>query len=217
MTKIPWPLVGLALLGLAAVIAVDRWSTREDRWKATLAQTVAAVQVADSVDAAALRDQLARDSAATAALRAHGDTAKARANAEERHHVVLAQELSAARTALDSATTLGDSVVRQAAVIARQDRVIASDSAQTIALRQTIADRETELADTSTVHDLRVALSGARSRLAELVAVAGKPPKELKLLGLHLSLKPYLGAGLNISPQGKAAVGLQLGESLLRG
>jgi hypothetical protein len=195
----------IALVGvIGAVIAFDRWSGREDRWRERLANAVQEAKQGDSLQH--VRDSLrhTKDSTEQAALIAKADS-------EEATHLRLARENGKLRVQLAQAPTLPDTVRVQARIIVQQDSIIASDSAQKVTLRQTIAKKD------ETIIDLNASLTDTRRRLADLIAVADKPPKEFKFLGLNLSLKPYIGVGLNVSPQAKVNGGLQLGVSILRG
>lgn len=202
--EIPWwPIVGL-IVGLAVVFALDRWSGRTDRWEQRLDSAVVATKAAIRTDSIALAAKLEADSIRTVEALAKADSAEMDRNR-------IAQDNGRLRVQLREARTMPDTVRVQASIIAKQDSMLASDSVQKTALRATIASQN------GTIIDVREGLRVANQRIADLLGVAGNRPKELKLLGFSLSLKPYIGVGANVSPAGKVTTGLQLGVSILRG
>lgn len=207
MKVTPGHVVALCL-GLGAVVAFDRWSTREDRWRAELAATAARVRSEDSVSYHALRARAIRDSLMVDSL----EVARA---SEESNRIRLAQELGRTRVLLAEARDRNDTsaiITQQEAVIVQQDSVIRSDSLHKATLRATVASQA------GTIIDLNESLRTTRQRLADLVAIAERPPKEFKLLGLTLSFKPFVGYGVTVNPATmRVDHGVQLGLSILRG
>jgi len=195
----------IALVGVVGVVvAFDRFSGREDRWRQRLADAVQVAKQGDSTQH--VQDSLRhiRDSTEQSAL-------LAKADAEEATHIRLAQDNGRLRVQLAQAKTMPDTVKALTDIVVNQDKQIQSDSSQKVTLRATIAKKD------ETIINLNTSLAETRRRLADLIAVADKPPKEFKFLGLTLGFHPYIGGGLNLSPQGKASYGLQLGVSILRG
>lgn len=199
----------IALVALVAVfLGFDRWSTREDRWRERLAIAVRDAKVGDSTQHVADSLRHIRDSVVQDSIMARADTAEMDRNR-------IAQDNGRLRVQLAQARARGDTpavIASQDTIIARQDAVIRSDSAQKVQLRAAIASKD------ESIVNLNTSLADARRRLADLIGVAERPPKEFKLLGFTLSLKPYLGYGIQVNPAtGKADHGVQLGLSILRG
>jgi hypothetical protein len=192
------------VLGLAVVIGFDRWSGRTDRWKQAVVDAAEQARIKDSAQGATDSLHRIRDSV-------FQDSILAEARSDEATRIRLGQENGRLRVLLARAPTMPDTVDAQARIIVQQDSIIASDSAQKVRLRAVIASKDTSIVNLSS------SLADARRRLADLIGVAQRPPKEFKLLGFTLSLKPYIGIGANVSPAGKVSTGLQLGLSILRG
>lgn len=199
----------IAAVGVVgALIVFDRWSTREDRWRQRLADAVQAAKQGDSLQHVADSLRHIKDSTEQAAL-------IARADSEEATHRRLAQDNGRLRVQLANAKARHDTgsvLANQDSVIAAQDSIIASDAKQKATLRETIAKKD------ETIINLNTSLADTRKRLNDLIAVADKPPKEFKFLGLKLGLKPYVGYGASVNPtNGHVDHGIQVGVSILRG
>lgn len=234
MTPLPsWVKPAGIVAAFVAAAALGRWSSSPDRWQAKLDAQVAASKAARLADSAAYAGRHAQDSTEIAALRRKtvDDSVKLLAANEAREAAIRTANANAAQSAqarrvLAAARTTRDTINAQARLIESQDveitglhRIATADTVSLLKAADVAAGLRSELAVSKreTVSE-QTRAAAAEKNLADLTKVAGSRPKGFTLFGFSISLKPYIGYGLEFSPTtGTASHGIQLGLSILRG